>query len=176
MCLPIIHSGICTLPFKTLWGGKIYLHSLEIINPKTQTTVEFGSPDDDADPFNSGARSSNNPEEKAQISKYFTMSNSKARYEYDFGDSWTHTIKLEKILPAVIGEKYPKCIAGKMACPPEDCGGVWGYYHYLSVLKDPKHEDYEEMSEWMDEDFDPEKFDPIQVVFSDPKKRVRLDF
>jgi hypothetical protein len=80
-------------------------------------------------------------------------------YEYDFGDSWTHRIKVEKIL-----EQGPstgsavQCIDGARACPPEDCGGVWGYQDMLQVLKDPKHEEYESTLEWLGDDFDPESF------------------
>jgi hypothetical protein len=79
-------------------------------------------------------------------------------YEYDFGDSWMHEIVLEKILP--IGElnEYPVCLEGKMSCPPEDCGGVWGYADMLSVLKQPKHQEYNNILEWLGEDFDPEDF------------------
>ena len=48
-------------------------------------------------------------------------------YTYDFGDNWEHTVAFEKSEPAVEGVSYPVCIAGKRNCPPEDCGGVWGY-------------------------------------------------
>ena len=81
-------------------------------------------------------------------------------YEYDFGDSWTHRIKVEKILKQgpSMGSAV-ECIDGARACPPEDCGGVWGYEDMLQVLKDPKHEEYESALEWLGEDFDPEAFD-----------------
>jgi hypothetical protein len=104
-------------------------------------------------------------ENKAKISKYFQFLQDKALYEYDFGDGWEHEIVLEKILPQVIGDKYPKCIAGKRACPPEDCGGIWGYENLLSVIKNPNDAEYEEMMEWLDDEFDPEKFDPSLVDF-----------
>ncbi len=80
-------------------------------------------------------------------------------YEYDFGDGWLHDIVLEKILPQEGQEPLPVCVKGKRACPPEDCGGIWGYGELLEILSDPKHEQYEDMREWMgDEDFDPEAF------------------
>ncbi|RPJ08583.1 MAG: plasmid pRiA4b ORF-3 family protein, partial [Deltaproteobacteria bacterium] len=80
--------------------------------------------------------------------------------EYDFGDSWMHRIKVEKILgqESSAGDAV-KCIDGARACPPEDCGGVWGYEDMLQVLKDPKHEEYESALEWLGGDFDPEGFD-----------------
>src|SRR3954469_3483816 len=50
-------------------------------------------------------------------------------YEYDFGDSWYHEVLVEKVLPPDPSFKHPLCLAGENACPPEDCGGIWGYYH-----------------------------------------------
>lgn len=80
-------------------------------------------------------------------------------YEYDFGDGWEHELKIEKVLPAEKGQRYPACLAGKRACPPEDCGGPWGYQNLIEILANPKHEEYEEMREWVPPDFDAEAFD-----------------
>ncbi len=82
----------------------------------------------------------------------------KFRYTYDFGDGWDHTIEVEKILPAASAGKDPICLAGKRACPPEDCGGPWGYTELLEALRDPHHERHEELTEWAGSDFDPEAF------------------
>ena len=84
-------------------------------------------------------------------------------YEYDFGDSWEHILLVEKILPAEEKVYYPRCITGERACPPEDIGGIFGYYRFLEILKDPDHPEYEEMKDWVGEDFDPEKFDIEKV-------------
>lgn len=84
-------------------------------------------------------------------------------YDYDFGDGWEHDLKIEKILPPEPGAHYPRCLKGKRACPPDDCGGPWGYEHLLEVLRDPKHEEHEEMREWIGGDFDPEVFDLDEV-------------
>ena len=92
------------------------------------------------------------------ISSVLVNAKDKMVYEYDFGDSWKHDVKLEKILPYDLSKKYPACVKGKNACPPEDCGGIWGYYALLEVLKDSKHEEYKEYSEWY-EDLDSELFD-----------------
>lgn len=80
-------------------------------------------------------------------------------YEYDFGDGWEHELKVEKVIPADPTVHYPRCTAGSRACPPEDCGGPGGYEHLLEVLRDPKHEEHDEMREWIGGDFDPEAFD-----------------
>jgi hypothetical protein len=78
-------------------------------------------------------------------------------YEYDFGDGWRHEVTVEKIVPATPGTQYPICVAGKRACPPEDCGGVFGYARNLEILNDPLHKNHAEIREWMG-DFDPEEF------------------
>lgn len=80
-------------------------------------------------------------------------------YIYDYGDCWEHDIFVEKIIPPEDGVHYPICAYGERACPPEDCGGSMGYGELLQVLNDPTHEEYEHYSEWVGEDFDPEKFD-----------------
>ena len=79
-------------------------------------------------------------------------------YEYDFGDGWRHDVLVEKLLDAEEGVRYPVCTGGKRACPPEDCGGVWGYESLLEALADPDDPDHEDMAEWAGE-IDPEAFD-----------------
>jgi hypothetical protein len=80
-------------------------------------------------------------------------------YDYDFGDNWEHVIAVEKTIPPVPGQAYPACVDGKRNCPPEDCGGVWGYDELLEILADPAHPEREERLEWIGGDFDPEEFD-----------------
>lgn len=79
-------------------------------------------------------------------------------YDYDFGDGWEHVISLKKI-PAVVPEKVPVCTAGKRCCPPEDCGGPYGYKSLLKILSNPGHKEYREMRQWIGKKFDPEYFD-----------------
>jgi len=99
-----------------------------------------------------------------QLSDLLRYEKEKISYEYDFGDGWNHEIVLEKILPFDDKEEYPVCIKGKMNCPLEDCGGVWGYADLLEVLKNPKHKEYEKLVDWIgDEHFDPEHFDKDEV-------------
>jgi hypothetical protein len=95
---------------------------------------------------------------KIKLSAMLKKEKDSMKYEYDFGDGWIHTILLEKILPVDPNTMYPVCLAGKLHCPPEDCGGVWGYSDLLEILKDPKHEDYEDSIEWLGDDFDPNEF------------------
>ncbi len=85
-------------------------------------------------------------------------------YAYDFGDNWQHVVTLEKILPAASAVKYPVCLAGKRACPPEDSGGVWGYSDLLKILRNPAHPEYRDMRAWAGRSFDPEVFDVERFI------------
>jgi len=143
----------------------------EIADPSIGMKVEIGIPEKEF-----GEYGDTLDEKRRKIANYFSMKNPTANYEYDFGDSWEHKIQLEKILPREKDVNYPRCIGGKRACPPEDCGGIWGYERLLEILKDPKHEEYEEMLEWVGGEFDPELFDADNIVFSDPDKRLRMPF
>lgn len=79
-------------------------------------------------------------------------------YTYDFGDSWEHDIRVEKILPAEPGQRYPVCLAGARACPPEDCGSYPGYIGFLEAIGDPRNPEHEDMLQWIGGHFDPEAF------------------
>lgn len=83
---------------------------------------------------------------------------SKLSYEYDFGDGWRHVIEVQKIVEPEPGAEYPVCQAGKRACPPEDCGGPWGYGDLLVAIADPDHERHEELLDWLGDEFDPDFF------------------
>jgi Plasmid pRiA4b ORF-3-like protein len=80
-------------------------------------------------------------------------------YIYDFGDDWKHDILVEGVTDAGPGIAYPRCIAGSRACPPEDCGGMWGYAELLDILSDPGHEEHNERLGWLGID-SPDQFDP----------------
>lgn len=156
-----------------------HLHQFKIVNPKTGVKDTIGKPDDSGFSF-----VEYNPvlESEAKIADYFVDPKNKALYEYDFGDGWDHDVVLEKILPAVSGSTYPQCLAGKRACPPENCGGTDGYEELLQILADPNHSEYEERLDWItnecakDDPFDPSKFDPKSVFEDGWKSMVTLDF
>jgi hypothetical protein len=80
-------------------------------------------------------------------------------YLYDFGDNWTHQLTVEKILAPEPGVRYPRCVSGQGACPPEDVGGPWGYEEFQTVLADPSHPEHDERLEWVGGSFDPHRFD-----------------
>ncbi|HHW18035.1 MAG TPA: plasmid pRiA4b ORF-3 family protein [Firmicutes bacterium] len=84
-------------------------------------------------------------------------------YEYDFGDGWKHQVVLERVIPSAEQLRHSVCLAGARACPPEDCGGPWGYQRLLEIISNPENEEYPEMIEWLGGGFDPEAFDLGEV-------------
>ena len=97
-------------------------------------------------------------------------------YLYDFGDSWNHTIRIEKRLPAEPNTTYPRLIDGAGRCPPEDCGGIPGFYDFLDAISDPKHPDHHDRLDWYGDRFDPDDFDAEFVdrelaLLAAPRKR-----
>jgi hypothetical protein len=98
-----------------------------------------------------------------KLSQLVDVGIKKFRYIYDFGDNWEHVVTVEKTLDADPTTKYPRCTAGKRACPPEDCGGPWSYDEFLVAISDPKHKEHKELLEWVGGEFDSEKFDLSEV-------------
>ncbi len=84
-------------------------------------------------------------------------------YEYDFGDGWLHEITVEKTVLLEKNVQYPWCLSGKLNCPPEDCGGIPGFYELLEILKNKKHPEYENTSQWLGKNYDPKEFDQIGI-------------
>lgn len=80
-------------------------------------------------------------------------------YEYDFGDGWEHDLLIEETVQPERGVRYPVCLGGGCAAPPEDCGGVFGFYAMLEAYEDEKHPDHEEVLAWLGGDYDPIAFD-----------------
>lgn len=102
-------------------------------------------------------------ERKYRLAKVAPTEQAQFIYEYDFGDSWEHVIVVEKILPSDPKAKYPYCVKGKRACPPEDVGGVWGFEEFLEAMKNPKHKEHESYVDWWGEVFDPEALDLDEI-------------
>ena len=125
----------------------------------------YGIPDDDFE-------LEMEDESKYKLSQLLSKEKESFIYEYDFGDSWEHKILLEKIHPFDTKIVLPVCIKGKRACPPEDCGGIWGYEELLETISDPKHPDHENMLEWLGGEFDPEEFD-LEAINEDLAEHCR---
>jgi hypothetical protein len=120
----------------------------------------FGQPDPD-EGFMDMPTTAN--EGAARLFRVLGKAGAKAVYNYDFGDGWEHGITVEKVLAPEPGRVYPVCVDGKRHCPPEDCGGVYGFYDLLETIGDPKHEQYAETIDWLGDDFDPEAFSLDEV-------------
>ena len=97
-------------------------------------------------------------ERTVTVSDVLAKVGSKVTYTYDFGDDWDHVMVLEKRLPFDPNLTYPVCTDGQLACPPEDCGGVYGFYDLVEARADPNHSRHQEMFDWLEGDFDPQAF------------------
>jgi hypothetical protein len=88
-------------------------------------------------------------------------------YIYDFGDSWEHLLTVSDVRTGDPAIGYPRFVDGERDCPPEDCGGIPGFYEMLDARADPAHPDHDEISEWLD-GYDPEALDkfPIEVALA----------
>jgi hypothetical protein len=131
------------------WGD-MHLHQFVIGG------VAYGQPDPNLGLYFQSERRAN-LNEVAPVAKHQFI------YEYDFGDSWDHQILVEKILPPDPGAHYPVCVAGKRASPPEDCGGVPGYYSLSEAMSDPEHPEHANLREWLGYQFDAEAIDLAEI-------------
>jgi hypothetical protein len=125
---------------------------------------KIGVIDEEMDDYGFGASEMIDSEE-ITLEEIISKGINKFTYEYDFGDSWDHSIEIEKTMPQDPEKFYPVCLKGSMNCPPEDVGGIPGFYYLLEVLKDPTHPEHEELQEWVGGEYDPEDFDLEETNF-----------
>ncbi|NNN22776.1 MAG: plasmid pRiA4b ORF-3 family protein [Acidimicrobiales bacterium] len=136
-----------------------HLHEFEIDGARYQSSEGLK--------FDSGFGEPATNEEKMQIQKVFKK-DSMGMYIYDFGDFWRHKIKVEKITTSENSDFDAQVIGGKRACPPEDCGGPWGYANLLEILNDPKNPERKDYLDWLgiddpSKEFDPDYFDTSEL-------------
>jgi hypothetical protein len=131
----------------------------------------FGSHPIIKDPFEGDEYEEFMNASKTKLDKIFYEKGRSFTYIYDFGDGWEHKITLEKITEDKT--LTADCLAGKGTCPPEDCGGSWGYMNLIEILKDPENPEYAEMKEWLGLD-DDEEWDADQFDLKDVSAMVRL--
>jgi hypothetical protein len=132
-----------------------HLHSFKIGG------TYYQEPDPDFNPVFS--HSEDKDEKRFKLQQVALREKMKFIYEYDFGDGWEHEILVEKIFPMTEERRQPVCIKGARACPPEDIGGMWGYYDFLEIMEDPEHSEHEGMLEWVGGNFDPEEFNLEEI-------------
>ncbi|MFH1662068.1 MAG: plasmid pRiA4b ORF-3 family protein [Candidatus Falkowbacteria bacterium] len=146
-----------------------HLHEFNTVNIKPSKIKRIGIPDNEDDCCDVL------PGWEEKIKEWFSLDENKAmNYTYDFGDNWDHRVELEKIIPESKDIKYPVCIKGKRACPLEDCGGAYGYENMQEILKNPNHEEYDEMNEWVGGELDTEEFNLEDIEFDNPRKRLLM--
>jgi len=100
---------------------------------------------------------------RVKLSEILSREMDKFIYIYDFGDGWQHEVTVERILPSNEELRHAICVEGERACPPEDCGGIGGYSNLLKIIRNPAHERYKEIVEWLGGEFDPKRFDIAEV-------------
>lgn len=149
-----------------------HLHAFRTKEPVTGEIIEIGIPSED----DFGDGSPILPGWQVHVVAYLNEPGRTVNYEYDFGDGWQHRVQLLDIVPGKPGTLYPKCLAGERACPPEDCGGIWGYQSLVEAIRDPSHEDHDNMLRWLGGPFDPDRFIAADVKFDDPQHRWRHAF
>lgn len=131
------------------WGGG-HLHQF-IANDRYYGMRDFmGDPLWDLDMID---------ERRVRLDQIVSKEKDRFRYEYDFGDGWMHAIVVEKVFEPEADVRYPVCTAGRRACPPDDIGGIWGFYDFLEAIQDPQHPDHADLLEWIGGSFDPDEFD-----------------
>lgn len=129
-----------------------HLHAFEV------GADSYGTPDPDW-------ASDLQDERRVRLCQLGLSAGSRFRYTYDFGDDWQHDVLVEQIAAPDPAIAYPRCTGGRRACPPEDCGGPWGYAELLEVLSNPDHAEYEDRVEWLGVEFDADAFDQDEVNY-----------
>jgi pRiA4b ORF-3-like protein len=113
----------------------------------------YGVPDTDYDLPGAVVKDS-----AVKLSTVLPIKGASLLYAYDFGDDWAHSVVLEDIVAAEPDAKYPRVVDGARACPPEDCGGPYGYADLVEILAKPRHKKDRQMREWAGRHFDLDRF------------------
>jgi hypothetical protein len=145
MSLQVLHEVIQA----AMGWEDAHLHEFRVGNRR------YGEPSDDGWPGAPRTYSENS----VKLGSLVDQRIRRFQYVYDFGDDWEHEVLIEKIEPLDSEQQYPSLITGKRRCPPEDCGGGYGYAQLLEALADPTAEEHTELTEWVGGQFDPERLD-----------------
>lgn len=145
-----------------------HLHEFRVANTEIGARETIGIPDGEGYRVLAGW--------DVPIARFFRTPRTTAQYIYDFGDDWRHTIVFEGAVELAEGAPDLACLGGERACPPEDCGGVYGYERLLEATTDPSDDQYAELTEWLGGPFDANAFSPTEVEFDDPDERWQRAF
>ena len=136
------------------WDG-YHIHEFRVGKEVWGPPLEFDDYFDDA--------SKPKDHRRTTLAKVASRKHSLLKYQYDGGDCWMHNVFVEDVLAPEPEQCYPVCLEGKRACPPEDCGGIPGFYDLLEALADKKHPDHEHLTEWVGGEFDPKALNLDEV-------------
>jgi Plasmid pRiA4b ORF-3-like protein len=131
----------------------------------TSGPEEFGPPDPEL---------GHTDERRVSLGQLIGGIGDRLRYTYDFGDDWQHEIVVEDLLDADPDTHYPALVAAKGACPPEDCGGPWGYAELKEILADPSHQQHQQMLDWLGLD-NSSAFDPNAIATDQIDQELALN-
>lgn len=145
------------------WEDK-HLHRFTVKRRVIGSEVHFGFPDQ--------FRPSDLPSWQHKIAGYFRSPGDSATYWYDFGGDWHHVLTLEAIVPEQSDVRYPVCVEGARACPPEYCCGLHGYRALIAAMADPQDKTALKSLKWLKSDFKSEVFQSSAVEFSNPAQRL----
>lgn len=147
-----------------------HLHEFTVPSAIGGADLRIGIPDDE---WGFGDSNEILPCWEILVTDHLDRPGQRIAYLYDFGDDWKHSVTLLGIRAREKGRRYPLCVAGERACPPEDCGGPPGYMRLLEALRKPEAPELAEVADWAPRGFDPERFDPAAVRFTQPTRRLR---
>ena len=149
-----------------------HLHHFAVTDPTTGDKQYMGIPAEDEFDFDVH---NTQPDWNFRVRDYLPE-NGTMIYLYDYGDNWYHLIEFEGSHEKKSNKKYPICIAGERACPPEDVGGIPGYFNFLKIISDKNNDERKSMLYWVGGKYDPEKFNPTKVKFQSPGRRWKQVF
>jgi len=145
-----------------------HLHMFEVEDKETKGAyLRFESPFTDPDFEEEGLILTT----EVPIKAFFKKPKDKALYSYDYGDGWQIDVTLERVLPREPNKTYPVCLAGELAGPPEDCGGIPGYYRSVKAVKNKDNS--EGLLTWLGS-WKPDNFNPQRVRFDNPRSRLKI--
>jgi hypothetical protein len=144
-----------------------HLHEFTIGDPRAAQPLRIGLPNDEF-PDERPAE----PGWTVPIAGHLAPGRS-VHYVYDFGDDWRHRVTCLAETPPAQATKYPRCLDGARACPPEDVVGPPGYFDFLAAASDPHHKEHHAVLRWAGGVWDAERFSPQTVRFKDPRHRLR---
>jgi len=152
-----------------------HLHEYTFQTDDVRNPIRIGIPDEDTgDSVVEGW--------KTPITHFFTKVGDSCRYDYDFGDDWEHIVTFTGKPKIDRRRKYPYCVEGSRACPPEDVGGPMGYNAFIKVLKNKNDKRYDDIMFWLEnhtcnyDEYDPDYFEPKDIFFWDPDERFKIAF